>query len=52
MQALETGRIDIFRAMQLAPIKDSAQQEQLLAQAASLSKQDFSALARSQVRLR
>jgi ParB family chromosome partitioning protein len=45
MQALETGRIDIFRAMQLAPIKDAEQQQQLLAQAARLSKRDFSALA-------
>ena len=45
MQALETGRIDIFRAMQLAPIKDAEQQQQLLAQARQLSKRDFSALA-------
>jgi ParB family chromosome partitioning protein len=45
MQALETGRVDIFRAMQLAPIKDAEQQEQLLTQAARLSKRDFSALA-------
>jgi ParB-like chromosome segregation protein Spo0J len=45
MQVLETGRVDIFRAMQLAPIKDAEQQEQLLAQAARLSKRDFSALA-------
>lgn len=45
MQALETGQIDIFRAMQLAPIKDPEQQEKLVAQAARLSKQDFSALA-------
>jgi ParB family chromosome partitioning protein len=44
MQALEAGQIDIFRAMQLAPINDAAQQEKLLAQA-SLSKQDFSVLA-------
>ena len=45
MQALEAGRIDIFRAMQMAPIKDIAHQEVLLTQASKLSKQDFSALA-------
>jgi ParB/RepB/Spo0J family partition protein len=45
MQALETGRIDIFRAMQLVPLKDPVQQEALLAQAPGLSKQEFSAAA-------
>jgi ParB/RepB/Spo0J family partition protein len=45
MQALEAGRIDMFRAMQLAPITDPGQQEALLAQAPRLSKQEFSALA-------
>jgi len=49
MEALEKGRIDIFRAMQMAPIKDPVQQEALLAQASGLSKQDFSALAQHMV---
>ncbi len=31
MEMLETGRIDIFRAMQLVPVKDPVQQEALLA---------------------
>jgi ParB/RepB/Spo0J family partition protein len=49
MEALEAGRIDIFRAMQLAPINDPRQQEMLLTQAPKLSKEDFSTLARQLV---
>lgn len=49
MEALEGGRIDIFRAMQLAPINDPRQQEMLLTQAPKLSKEDFSRLARQLV---
>jgi ParB family transcriptional regulator, chromosome partitioning protein len=43
-RAMEEGRVDIFRAMQLARIKDSAQIEQLIDVAADVTPNEFVAL--------
>jgi ParB family transcriptional regulator, chromosome partitioning protein len=45
--ALEEGRLDIFRAMELAPVKDPACLEELIEAAPGLTQKEFSALVRS-----
>jgi ParB/RepB/Spo0J family partition protein len=50
VQALEDGRIDIARAMRLAPVKDAEQVERLVDAAPSLPQADFFAMARQAAR--
>jgi ParB family transcriptional regulator, chromosome partitioning protein len=47
VRALEDGRLDIFRAMQLASVKDSAEVDALIAAAPALSREEFERRAHS-----
>jgi ParB family chromosome partitioning protein len=47
MDALEAGRIDIFRAMHLAPVRDEGRLAELIALAPGVDSKEFGALVRS-----
>ena len=47
MEALEAGRIDIFRAMHLAPVRDDDRLDELLHLAPNVDAKEFGALVRS-----